>query len=281
MKVMLRYYWLLLVLCVAGPVAAVAQKSSCTLAGTIEVKDGAPMAYTLMLDIVGERVSGTSVTRQDGFELRAKVRGMMNKEKRLLVIAETSSVDKLPDSMEMCFFNSVLKWKTKHGKYVFTGAYVGKNKSNDICAQGKVSMEVPMAGGVAFRKDTVAKMEAAADTIIVTDGQKITDGTEKHIEWASNTCTLEVWDGGVIDGDVVSVLVNGKEFLSKYTLGSEKKQVIIPVTEKVTTITILAVEEGNNAPNTAQIVLTDGDTQHKVTAYNKKGKTANIVISRK
>ncbi len=275
-----------LLVCLLGSLLLIAhsfgqQKGSCILKGTIDVKNGGSMAYRLMLDISGNQVKGTSAITQDGRELRAKVMGMINREKQLLVIAETASLDKLPDSMEMCFFNSIMKWKEKKGKYIFSGAYAGKNKNKSICAQGKVRMETPVADIDIFSADTAKILPDTIATEPVGAGQKITEGSDKQIEWGKPTCTLEIWDGGVIDGDVITVLVNGKELLANLVLTNEKKIISIPLAPKVNTITIVAVDEGNNSPNTAEMVLTDGNVQHKVTAFNKKGKTANIVITRK
>ena len=104
---------------------------------------------------------------------------------------------------------------------------------------------------------------------------------QKTLSWQTDSCTIEVWDGGVIDGDVISVLLNDKPVLTNYSLVKAKKQLRFPVTKTVNIVTIVAEDEGVNPPNTAEIILRDGDTIYKITAYNKKGAKAQIVLRRK
>jgi len=257
---------------------AFAQPASCTLTGKMSIEGGEELPYRLTLEITGQQVKGVSVTTQEGKELKAKVKGLINKEKKVMVLSETGPIGKLSDSLEMCFFNSILKWKTKHGKYIMSGAFVGKDKKNNPCSQGKVVLEALIADCAALKEDTIA---AAKDTVAAGDDQQVTEGRDKHIEWGSATCILEIWDFGIVDGDIVTIMVDGKEVLANYTLTAEKKRIYIAVSGKTTTITVLAVDEGLNSPNTSRVVLTDGDMQHSLTTYNKKGKKANIVLTKK
>jgi hypothetical protein len=266
------------------PALGLAQEK-CTLTGSFTIESGETYPYRMVIEIAGKQVKGFSVTTQDGQELKTKVLGAINKEKKILILAETSVVGTLPDSVEMCFINSVLKWKLKKGKYLVTGIFAGKDKKGNICSQGQMSLEASEGEGAIFKptpkpvkaKDTTAKVEGP----VANDPNKITDGKDKYIEWGSATCTLEIWDGGVTDGDVVTILLNNKEILTDHSLTAERKQISIPLSEKDNTITIVAGDEGTNSPNTAEMVLIDGGVQHRVTAFNKKGKAAKVIIKRK
>ncbi len=259
-----------------------AQKQTCTFTGRMTIKGGESLPYKLLLDINGNLIKGTSVTTQDGKELKAKIKGIVNREKNIMVLSETGPVGKLSDSVEICFFNSILKWKVKRGVFVLSGAFLGKDKKNNPCSQGTVSLEAPEASCAVLKEEQIiSKKDSLEVAPVVTDGQKITEGTDKKIEWEGNICLLEIWDGGIEDGDVVNILVNGKELVNEYALTTEKKRITIPLIQQTNTITVVAGAEGTNPPNTVQMILTDGDTQHRVTAYNKKGKSASIIIIKK
>jgi hypothetical protein len=90
-----------------------------------------------------------------------------------------------------------------------------------------------------------------------------------------------VWDGGVVDGDVITVLFNDKPVLTNYMLDKPHKQITLPITKRMNKITIIAEDEGANPPNTANIGLIDGGKFYNLTAYNNKGKKAEIVIVKK
>jgi len=94
-------------------------------------------------------------------------------------------------------------------------------------------------------------------------------------------CVIEVWDGGVVDGDVITVLYNDAPLLTNYMLEKAHKQLRIPITKKKSTVTVIAIDEGANPPNTADILLIDGVLRYKITAYNSKGKKAVIILNKK
>lgn len=286
-----RFVALFILLIVFMPLSIWGQKNSCSISGTISTKNGETYPYSLKLDISGQLISGVSVTNQDGVAFSAKVKGVINKDKKIMLITETASVTKLADSIEMCFINAVLNWKSRRGKYIISGFFIGKDKKQNKCSEGNVSMEIAIAECSVLSEESITPAPppipmtsvdtAKPEPVLTDDPNKITEGRDKRLEWGSSTCTIEIWDAGVVDGDVVTILLNGKEILTDYTLTGTKKLISVPLSEKVNTITLVAGDEGNNPPNTANLVLTDGAEQHKITAFNKKGKTASIVVTRK
>ena len=270
------------------PAAVSAQKQHLEMTGTMKASGdiGGNLGYRLSVDVNGVRISGTSVTIQNGNELRASVAGVINREKHLMIFTETRSIGtSLADSLEMCLFNVMVKWKEKRGKYVASGAFVGKNAQGAICSQGTAELETPATDDNPLApppKETRRAKDkptlAAAET---TTGNRITEGVEKRLEWQGETCAMTIWDDGIEDGDAVTVLVDGHEMLKNHTLSKAKRTFNIAVPAGTHTITIVAENEGVNPPCTAELTLADGDTVHKLTAYNKKGKTASVVITKK
>ncbi|MBE2287914.1 MAG: hypothetical protein IAE95_00065, partial [Chitinophagaceae bacterium] len=60
----------------------------CTFAGKMQIKDGETLPYRLSLDINGANIKGVSITTQDGKELKARIKGVINKDKNIMVLAE-------------------------------------------------------------------------------------------------------------------------------------------------------------------------------------------------
>ncbi len=250
----------------------------CTFTGKMQIKDGETLPYRLSLDVAGVNIKGVSITTQDGKELKARIKGVINKDKNIMVLAETGPVGKLSDSIEMCYFNSILKWKLKKGRYVLSGAFVGKDRKNNPCSQGSVSLEAPESECAALLSAPQMPVQKDSADATIVNAAEVTAGHDKRIDWQTGSCILELWDGGLEDGDVVSVLVNGKPLLTDHVLTAERKKFNLTVSEKLTIITIVAGEEGANPPNTAELQLTDGEQVHRLTAFNKKGKSASIIL---
>lgn len=108
---------------------------------------------------------------------------------------------------------------------------------------------------------------------------KITEGQDGVYEWQSNKIILTIWDGSQEDGDRVTVLFNNLQVLADYTLRNEKKTIELSLSGTgINTITIAALNEGGQPPNTANISIQDGDKTYDIIAYNKIGKKALIKI---
>ncbi len=251
--------------------------------------NGFSYLYALVFEVKKSTISGYSVTKQpNGAEFKAEVKGTINRKEHTISFTETKSLDKDPHKdMAICFFSAQLTYKLLGEKYIVTGPFSGKDLDNKTCSDGTMVFEDMNTSGSVFykKKETPVVKPVIADTIVTKEpalpDNAITAGVQKQIDWQSDSCTIEIWDGGVIDGDVISVLLNDKPLLTNYSLVKARKRVRVPVSKTVNVVTIIAEDEGINPPNTAEIALIDGEAVYKITAFNKKGARAQIVLRRK
>ncbi len=271
------------------PLFSFGQTKSYKLIGLAKT-NGFSYLYALVFEVNITSITGYSVTKQpDGAEFKAEVKGTIDRKAHTLSFTETRSLDKEPrKDITVCFFSAELNYKLLGEKYIVSGPFSGRDLDNKVCSDGTMVFEdVNKAGSVFYKKkkEQPAIIPVLKDTAVAKEpglpANAITAGVQKQIEWKGDICTIELWDGGVIDGDVISVLLNDRPLLTKYALIKGKKQLRFPVSSKLSTITIVAEDEGANPPNTADIVLWDGDTYYKITAYNKKGAKAQILLKRK
>jgi hypothetical protein len=265
------------------------QTDSYTLKGTAKAKEGNTYQYQFTFSVHGSSLKGYSITRQvDGSEFKAKIKGHLNKKKHTLSFKETEPFDGMPkgasaDSITTCLFEVALAYKLHGSKYEVKGIFTGKNNLGLFCEAGMMEFSTPDSPTSVFHEETVNKKPAATESQAKAEAGtelKITEGEDKVIAWHSDNCLLEVWDGGVVDGDKITVKLNDKVILDHYSLIKERKQIRLPIAAGTNTIAIIADDEGDAPPNTAQILLTDGHDEYKITAYNKAGKVARIVITR-
>ena len=270
------------------PFCSYGQLKKYDLYGSAIAKTGEAYPYHVVFSVNGSTLSGYTVTTQPtGAEFKAVITGHINKVKHTLTITEIKSLDNQPQNEVMCLFDSKLTYKLIDGKFVVTGTFVGKDAADNICGEGTMEFEQLNAPGSVFyreKKVLPTPEKPKTDTPVakepIVPPNTITDGVEKQIDWVTDTCVLEVWDGGIIDGDVITVLYNDVPVLSNFTLAKAHKQLRIPLAKKKSTITIIAEDEGINPPNTADVLLIDGGKYYKITAYNKQGKRSMIVISK-
>lgn len=130
--------------------------------------------------------------------------------------------------------------------------------------------------------DTLAKVKPKATQPEIKKTESITEGKGKTYNWQSENIVLEIWDGNNEDNDRVTILMNGEEVLKNHVLTKEKKKLTLPAGgNELNIITIVANNEGNDPPNTANILLSDNDIQYEIIAHNTVGKKAMIHIKKK
>lgn len=137
--------------------------------------------------------------------------------------------------------------------------------------------EKPVPAKVVYVYDT-AKPKSVSK--VENPGIIITAGKEKVLNWQSDTLILEVWDGGTIDGDIISIILNDRPVAVRLKLTAAHSVFRIPLKNPdasgLYTLSILAENEGAESPNTANLLLIDGSTSHSILAHNEYGREAVV-----
>ena len=75
---------------------------------------------------------------------------------------------------------------------------------------------------------------------------------------SSSSVTLTVWDKNRVDGDEISLYLNGEPFLEEYTVSKFRKSIALTLKPGSNTIVMQALNLGRVPPNTAAISIDDG-----------------------
>ncbi len=277
---------------------AVAQKNQVTLTGVIEVNSGEVFPYKLVLKESGGIVSGHSLTYKEPDETKAKVTGTLNRTSHTLSFKETEIVYShgFHTKAYMCLIDANLDYLPGNKGNVLKGNITSVEADKTACTGGTVifdnsdeiqnlfSYHDQLDTFISMKKRTpaTAPITAAAppaneERPVVTE--QITSGTDKAYEWHSDTVTIDIWDGGNVDGDRVTLLFNDVPVLTNYFLVKEKRRLRLPLAKgRLNTLTVAAENEGSDPPNTASLTLSDGDVHYSLLAYNRKGQTAMVKI---
>lgn len=123
-----------------------------------------------------------------------------------------------------------------------------------------------------------AKPVAAANV------EKRKSETIQSLEFKSDSITLSLYDNGEIDGDTVSVLINGEVVLAQQGLKAtaiRKTIYITPAMQDSFTLVLYAENLGKYAPNTGLIIVRDGDDAYQVRFSADLQKNVAVVFRRK
>ena len=99
---------------------------------------------------------------------------------------------------------------------------------------------------------------------------------KKVIEVRSRKITLQVWDKGVQDGDIISLNLNNKWIIEKYELKKNKKSIDVYLEDGDNLLVLHALNLGKIPPNTVVLTVIDGKRTHQ-TLLNSNLKASDSV----
>ncbi len=106
---------------------------------------------------------------------------------------------------------------------------------------------------------------------------------QQTVSFTSDSLMLSLYDNGEIDGDTVSVLMNGELIVAKQGLSTNaiKKTIYIPANTDRVELIMYAESLGSIPPNTGLLVIRDGKSLYEIRFSGDLQKNASIVFNRK
>ena len=143
--------------------------------------------------------------------------------------------------------------------------------------------------------DTLQKASTALDSIMTYGSKEIVikkpdallipeqmakrkNTKEGHVVVNTKIITLNVYDNGIVDGDTVSIFLNGKLLLSHQQISEKPIVINIELDENIVSNEIILFAEnlGCIPPNTALVVVTAGDKRYEL--FSKANLEENAVL---
>lgn len=124
--------------------------------------------------------------------------------------------------------------------------------------------------------DSLQKQQAIAQLVAAFEQRKNILSDEIEIE--SDSVRISFYDNGDVDGDSVSVFINKLPVLTQQPLTARSLNMYLAIDAQkpVTEISMYAENLGKYPPNTALMVVTDGDKRHEI--YLSSSLTQNAVV---
>jgi hypothetical protein len=105
----------------------------------------------------------------------------------------------------------------------------------------------------------------------------------QNIYFKNDSLILSLYDNGIVDGDTVSVFLNGENIISKQKLKESATKKTIYISERSDSVELVLFAEnlGTIPPNTGLLTIRDGDDIYQVRFSADLQKNATIVLRRK
>ena len=231
----------------------------------------------LQINFSGDRVTGRAYDFYDNTHyVKMSFTGRYNAQTHRLVIIENRVLEaKIPQDCLPCIKTYDLNYTQTGGAEQLNGDWKGVySEKNTVCPPGKIQL----------KKETVSDFPADVDqpdTLALLQSSLHLQPREKEVVKAitvsSPQIKIELYDNGEIDGDTVTVLINGKLLLYRQMLTDKPLTInfnAFPSTEYE--LVMYANNLGSIPPNTALMMVTAGDRKFEVYLSSSEQKSAAV-----
>lgn len=257
--------------------------------------DNQIISYRLVFQELNGEIKGYSVTNLSGeHETKNLIEGTYSYITKKFTFKETNIVyTKSPVTKDaFCYINFSGEVKLQNENSKLEGNFQGLFNNKEKCINGTIvligSGKIYKSLGKIDKKLQKTKKLTAAEKekynpIVAMDSLKMSTLNKDEnlsVFWKSSKFVLELYDQGKVDGDKVRILQNNKIILDNHQIAKQRKRIEIELKEGDNVFTILALNEGDIAPNTAVIELKDGEQNFVLFGNLKKGESNKITIIR-
>ncbi len=230
--------------------------------------------------------TGTSQITSDGEGGNAthQLRWTFNEAEQRLDFEETAILEESVPSWRWCMKSGSLFYKKEENRRSMAGSWQGYieglTPKTGACASGKLYVEQPI-----FDQKETAKAKpgepALPKPIGVSQYETKTKRdveVERVLEVRSKTVRIRVWDSGTVDGDVLSLFLNGELIVKNYRVTRQKYEAIVKLDKPTNFIILHALNLGSISPNTVAVSVDDGFEEQVVIISSNLATSGAVMI---
>lgn len=204
---------------------------------------------------------------------------------------ETELAEESVPSWRWCMKSGSLFFKKEENRLSLTGEWSGYIEGFDEktgpCAPGKLYVEQPIFTEISAPAPKPKPGETVTSTIAKQDPPQVKAyeaktkrevDVERVLEVRNKTVRIRVWDNGTVDGDVVSIFLNGEQIVKNYRVTRQKHETIVKLDKPTNFIILHALNLGSISPNTVAVSVDDGVEEQVVLVSSNLTKSGAIMI---
>jgi hypothetical protein len=139
------------------------------------------------------------------------------------------------------------------------------------------------SGKLAGKAVLLQNVPPALATTAAVNVTERTTTIQQTVSFHSDSLQLSLYDNGEVDGDTVSVLMNGNIIMARERLSTNavRKTIFIPQNTDTVQLLMYAENLGSIPPNTGLLVVKDGKDLYEIRFSGDLHKNAAIIFKRK
>ncbi len=178
-------------------------------------------------------------------------------------IVESSVTDKSNPDWPWCIKTAELQMRREGDRYILEGSWQGFIEGYDYetgpCASGTLRLEKPV-----LKQPVIVQKapEPPSSPEPRAPARKIK--VQKIVEVQSNQLRLRAWDSGTVDGDVITIFLNGERVLYRHRVNKRRYAFPITLQEDHNFMVMYADDIGDIVPNTVAVSIDDGVKEQQI-----------------
>lgn len=229
--------------------------------------------YEVDIDEGGE---GTSyiVSEDNGGSAYIKLNWDYDPEEERLMIKETAVREKTDEKWPWCIKSAKLNLKAAKDRHMLEGDWLGyiegHTQKSGACAPGKMLLEriIPSPEIKEEEKKMLPYEQNAKRKVKV----------ERVVEVSSPNIRIKVWDNGIVDGDIVTIFLNGKQLLENHRVNKRKFGMNVQLNESTNFLILHAEDLGDITPNTVAVSIDDGQREQVIILSSNLRESGAVMI---
>lgn len=197
---------------------------------------------------------------------------------RKLWIEESRVVERQDPDWPWCIKSAAFSLRKADQRYVLEGDWQGfiegyKGIAKGRCAAGSLILEKPIVTRQTLKMVADDYQGAGQNNIRAVKVERVLEVKSKDLQ-------IRVWDNGTVDGDVVTLFINGRRLLYNYRVS--KRKMTIPVTlDRDNNFLILHADDiGSISPNTVAVSVYDGVHEQTIILSSNLDFSGAVMIRR-
>lgn len=188
---------------------------------------------------------------------------------------EDAVIEKTDPQWPWCIKKGRLQLQRERGVYRLTGTWQGfiegKNPATALCAPGEIYLEKPVLTRAV--RDTLERRISPYENLTQ---RKVR--VDRSLQVTQDRIRIRVWDNGTVDGDVVTLFLNGEKILENFRVSKRKWTIPVEILNGENLLIMHADDLGDIVPNTVAVAIDDGTTEQVIILSSNLRESGAILI---
>jgi len=186
-----------------------------------------------------------------------------NENDSTFTISESTVTSKTDPRWKWCIKSANFRLARDTNRYFLEGNWHGYIEGYDLqsgaCAPGTVYLEKPV---MTEQVKQIEQQQAETYQSSVESAREVR--VSRVIEVQRSDLRINVWDSGTVDGDVVTLFLNGERILNKYRVNKSKYSIPVKLKQDNNFLILHAEDLGSIPPNTIAVSVDDGKKEQRI-----------------